>query len=692
MSEKKPFFKDRLTIISIIIGVVIFIAAFAYSTKKEERDAKEMINETLDFLNLQCIRYDNIMASNEMKDHAQLIGKVMELKNWLEAAENPMDEEFLKDYAKRQDVGGIIILSNDGELFADGCIDGKSFEDWRDVLDDRNILDVVNKPQKVYISHKSFGVDDGYDFVAMDMPNEDALIFAYSPQLKQSDGVNELRLDNLLEGYRLDLGAMIFVTDGEEILSSNDEKLINQQISEYSLIDDHINEISSSEVSVIHEENKGYMAMCMKTKDYYLYIFLPNSEVYRQRYTVMAYVLIFYVFYLVVFTLVRQREANHSNMLKMDFLRQMSHDIRTPINGIRGMVRIGKSYPDDMEKQKECLEKIWEASDILMELVNDVLDMGKLESGEIKLERKAFNIKELIESAAMALENQADSFKVKLIIGDTCGEHLDLIGSPVHIRRILINLVSNAVKYNRENGTVKVSCRELEKKGADNRAWFEIVCEDTGIGMSKEFQKQMFSKFTQENSAGEVSHHGTGLGLPIVKGLVTEMNGKITCKSEKGVGTTFYITLPFEISDTPVTKEDNTEKFKDTLDDTSILLVEDNELNMEIAEFVLNEAGARITKAWNGKEAVEIFERSKPGELEVILMDMMMPIMDGEAAARAIRSLDREDAKTVPIIAMTANAFEEDEKKSRDAGMNAHFAKPIDAGKLVSLINSLKKN
>jgi CheY-like chemotaxis protein len=326
-----------------------------------------------------------------------------------------------------------------------------------------------------------------------------------------------------------------------------------------------------------------------------------------------------------------------------------------------------------------------------MELVNDVLDMGKLESGEMKLERKPFNIEKLVKSTVDAMGNSADNFKVKLTLEEVNIEHPELIGSPVHIRRVLTNIISNAIKYNRENGTVKVYCRELEMKKGDSRAWFEIVCEDNGIGMSKDFQKHMFSKFTQENSAGEVSYHGTGLGLPIVKSLVTEMKGNISCKSEKDIGTTFYITLPFEISDAPVEEVEIVENYKDSLKGTSILLVEDNDLNMEIAEFVLDEAGAKVTKAWNGREAVEIFEKSEPGEIEIILMDMMMPVMDGETAAQIIRSLDRDDAKTVPIIAMTANAFEEDKKKSMDAGMNAHFSKPIDAGKLVVLINSMKK-
>jgi CheY-like chemotaxis protein len=277
------------------------------------------------------------------------------------------------------------------------------------------------------------------------------------------------------------------------------------------------------------------------------------------------------------------------------------------------------------------------------------------------------------------MENQASSQGITLTTGKTEGEHRHLIGSPVYVRRILVNIISNAIKYNRENGSVTVSCTEVYDSSDPEHTSYKFICSDTGIGMSREFQKHMFDQFTQEKSIGEVSHHGTGLGLAIVKNLVREMKGTISCESEVGKGTSFCITIPFLIDNDPNKHEPIPEDFFErTLDGISVLLVEDNEMNMEIAEFILEKDGASVIKAWNGREAVDIFSRSDIGEINIILMDMIMPEMDGETATRTIRSLKRDDAEVVPIIAMTANAFAEDVQRALDAGMNAHLAKPVD--------------
>jgi CheY-like chemotaxis protein/anti-sigma regulatory factor (Ser/Thr protein kinase) len=295
---------------------------------------------------------------------------------------------------------------------------------------------------------------------------------------------------------------------------------------------------------------------------------------------------------------------------------------------------------------------------------------------------------------------------VTLEKGEIAVTHDNLIGSTVHIRRVLSNIITNAIKYNRTDGRVNISCRETNRTTEDGKIFFDIVCSDTGIGMSRDFQKHMFEQFTQENAVGELSHHGTGLGLPIVKSLVDKMGGTVTCKSKRGEGTTFYISIPFAVDDTKTAGETNSAKIKDSVNDTAagtaedndaadnktpsdesltgikILVVEDNDLNMEIAEFMLEDAGIIVTEAWNGQEAVEKFSAAEPGTFDMILMDMMMPVMDGLEATRAIRALPRDDAATIPIVAMTANVFEEDVNATKEAGMNAHLAKPIDEKQL----------
>ena len=380
-------------------------------------------------------------------------------------------------------------------------------------------------------------------------------------------------------------------------------------------------------------------------------------------------------------------EANKANIAKTDFLRRMSHDVRTPINGIRGMLEIANHFPNDMEKQAECRKKIWSASGYLLDLVNDILDMSKLESGEITLENVPFNYNSVVNDVVSMTKVQANERDVTFdVIDNGSIENPNIIGSPLHLRRIYMNIVSNAVKYTPAKGSVILCTREI--KISPNRSEYEFICYDTGIGMSKEFQKHMFEPFTQENSDVRTSYKGTGLGLAITKSLVEKMGGSISVSSEKGRGTTFSVKIPFEINKNA--KEDDnslqTAQESDLIKGVKVLLVEDNDLNMEIAEFILENEGAIVTKAWNGQQAVDIFRESKPGDIDVILMDLMMPELNGIQATKLIRSMNRADASTIPIIAMTANAFKEDMEMSREAGMNEHLAKPLDSQKIITTI------
>lgn len=377
-------------------------------------------------------------------------------------------------------------------------------------------------------------------------------------------------------------------------------------------------------------------------------------------------------------------EAERANSAKTDFLRRMSHDIRTPINGIRGMLEIAERTPDDPQKQAECREKIWKASGFLLDLVNNVLDMNKLESGEIKLEYKPFSLSELEENLHSVSAIQAAEAGVQYIRAGVDTEHPDLVGSEVHLRQITQNIITNAIRYNHEGGSVKVGFREVYSDG--ETASVEFTCEDTGKGMSEEFQKHAFEPFAQETDKARTAYSGTGLGLSIAKKLVEYMGGTIVLQSRIDVGTKFTVTIPFTIDHDKIPSSFNDDIGEHNIEGVRIMLVEDNEMNMEIAEFLLKEHGAVITKAWNGEEAIELFEKSKPGSFDIILMDIMMPIMSGLEAARHIRRLPRKDAAYIPIIAMTANAFHDDIDRSIAAGMNAHITKPLEINSLVKII------
>ena len=383
-------------------------------------------------------------------------------------------------------------------------------------------------------------------------------------------------------------------------------------------------------------------------------------------------------------------DAKLANAAKTTFLRRMSHDIRTPINGIRGMATLAKNHLEEPGKEAEYIDKIITSSDYLLDLVNDVLQMNKLESGKIYLEHKSFDMRQLVKETVELCKLQAEEQDIKMSLKKLKTEHAHLIGSPVHLRQIAQNLITNAIRYNHAGGTVDITWEEIDFDG--EYAMYQFVCADTGNGMSEEFQKHLYEPFAQENDNGRSTYAGTGLGLPIVKQLVEHMGGSIDFTSQKGKGTTFIVTMKLKI-DTNYRRqiEEDTELVDVSIQGVKILLVEDNEINMQIARELLEVNGAVITEAHNGKEAVKIFETSEEGTFDVILMDVMMPEMDGLDATRYIRALKRQDARGIPIFAMTANAFIEDINQSKEAGMNEHFSKPLNMEDVIKTICKYQK-
>jgi signal transduction histidine kinase len=686
----KKYGKWLLHISEIILGTVFIglaITALVYTlcTKSEIKTGDKSAESALEFLKLQCISYDDLISSEDTVTQMQLLDKANEIKRSL--SENPDNTSFLAEFAKVQRLSGIIVIDSSFKRLAEVYTDDKHYEDWAEILKDESIADIFKYPNKTYISHLNCKDNGVYNYVAISGASADEIIFCYSHQTDNVIREKQARIRSLLAGYNLEMDGIIFITDGDTILSANKVEHVGKAYEDYPLLGDNVGNISADKITVVEENGVKYLARYSRCKGYYLYVFLPAKAVFGQRSATIAYVLIVYVLLLLILSVIKQLEISRTNRIKMEFLHQMSHDIRTPINGIRGMVRIGNRYHEDINKQKECRDKIWEASGLLLDLVNDVLDMGKLESGEMMIIEKPFNLHEMLENVADVMDSQAKSQGIRFIKGSLEGEHQNLIGSAVYVRRILINIISNAIKYNKEDGTVTLSCHEINNTGDINTAVYEFICTDTGIGMSKEFQKRMFEQFTQEKSVGEVSHHGTGLGLAIVKSLLREMKGSIRCDSEVDKGTTFYIRIPFTIDTNANTEKLETEEFSDKdLKGITVLLVEDNDINMEVAEFILKEERASVIRAWNGQEAVDIFKQSGIGEIDAILMDIMMPVMDGETAARTIRQLDRRDANEVPIIAMTANAFDEDIQSTYKAGMNAHLAKPVAPEQIKSVI------
>lgn len=382
-------------------------------------------------------------------------------------------------------------------------------------------------------------------------------------------------------------------------------------------------------------------------------------------------------------------KVRRANSAKSEFLSHMSHDLRTPINGILGMLSIIEKSPDDSERQRECRKKIRVSTEHLLSLVNDVLQVSKLESGRPVEEEEAFDLHNILDDCITILSGQAAESKIRLVMEEIELQHSRLIGNPLHLEQILMNIIDNAIKYNRPQGSVYVRVKENDCR--DGTAYYQFVVEDTGIGIREEFKKHIFEPFTQENQGARTHYNGVGLGMSIVKKLVEQMGGDIAIESQIGEGSLVQVTLPIQIDESwsaqPV---DETRNLHNNIAGMRILLVEDNEINCEIVEFMLEEAGAKVVTANDGKAAVDTFMVSEPGEFDCILMDLMMPVMSGYEAARVIRAMDRPDAKDIPIIALSANAFEEDITMAKDAGMNEHLAKPVDIKKLLRIISRLK--
>lgn len=381
----------------------------------------------------------------------------------------------------------------------------------------------------------------------------------------------------------------------------------------------------------------------------------------------------------------RAAEAKHETAMKTRFLSNMSHDIRTPMNGIIGLLDMAEEFPDDLQMQEKCRKKIRELSKYLLSMVNDILDMNKLQSGEIANQDMTFDIADMLRTVNEAAQIKAEEKQIEYIVEweKSSYPHPYLVGNPLFTARILSILADNAIKFSHIGSTISVNCNEEQLD--DKNVICEFVCKDHGIGMSKEFTEHAFELFSQENESSRTRYEGTGLGLAIAKKLTDRLHGTICLESEKGVGTTATVRIPFKIGTT-----DDIKVVRDyktiSLQGIRVLLVEDNDLNMEIARFILEDQGMIVEGAVNGQEAVELFERSEPGYYSVILMDIMMPVLNGLDATRKIRTLNRTDAETIPVIAMSANAFSDDMIRSRLAGMNAHLAKPLDRKKIVETI------
>ena len=708
----------RFWIFGILLGICVTAASLYYFFQAEKKEAENRMVKTVNYVKVQCSTYTHYNEASESKSLLRAIESARQMSTNIDMeTENGgrLSQEFLKENLQTLWVDGILVLDAEGKTVCKYSMDEALTNEITDYLQKDIIMDFTGYEERSYSERIDREDGSRIDIAACarkDAPGMVAIYYYTSPEFVRN---YTLTIQNLLNGYSTQKDGTIIVADKGTIVASNDESLLGQDTAGNQVVQAMKEHTDSQHIFHLKNEGTGGYGIMLKQRDYYIYTYLPDTEVFRNlplsvTAVVFLYLLIFGIFCFWGYRadlahrkqeqekdekykaelLRAAKKAEAANEAKTEFLQRMSHDIRTPINGICGMINVADHYADNMEKQTECRAKIKKTSHLLLELINEVLDMSKLESDEVVLEDIPFNLNSIFEEILGVIEHMAAEQNIRIIWEEKEVTHWNLIGSPVHVKRILMNILSNAVKYNKENGYVYISCREIPSKQTAMPT-LEFVCRDTGIGMTEAFQKRIFEPFAQEHAGSRTKFAGTGLGMPITKKLVEKMGGTISFESKEGTGTTFVIRIPFQIDADMKDRTETEEKTEASIQGLHVLLAEDNELNMEIAEFVLQNEGTVVTKAWNGQEAVDIFRKSSPGEFDVILMDIMMPVMNGYEAAKMIRSLDREDAKVIPIIAMTANAFTEDKMRAKEAGMDEHIAKPVDGKLLVKVINELVK-
>lgn len=704
--------------IVIIIGIVVVCVSGLLSFGSMFKQAAERSDNIVSFAKSQSLTYDSFNDSVAMTSQVLALENATQLARNISYGGESAGQAGLEQMARQLGISNAFVLTADGQLVSSYSNNDVTFQMVQQEVTDDVALEVIDHPSKVYGTRIAF--DDGsyIDVGCAARIDEPGIVVAGYYTTEAFSDRYLLSLQNMLAGYDVgDSGDIVVESDGSVVASNmlTDEMSGGIQLDsvDAQVVQDIKTRCTLGKTTLLMSGSKLYIASVDKARDYYVFTFLPVSACLGDVVGITSVVVALYCIVVVVFALFRRRsehehlhelvqqereyadrlaksahQAQSANRAKTEFLQRMSHDIRTPINGIRGMVEVANAYDGDLAKQRECRQKIWAASGILSELVNEVLDMSKLESGEVKLDLQPTNLVEVVEEVCQIMERQAQQLGVAISCDRSGIVHPVVMASSLHLKRLIMNIASNAVKYNKPGGAVRVTCTEYAQEGSG--ATYRFVIADTGIGMSSDFQKRLFDPFSREKRKDAEHATGSGLGTVIAKQLAELMDGDIVYESRLGEGTVCTITLPLTIDfDASSTLNGHYAHDRAALAGMSILMAEDNDLNREIAVFVLTEAGAKVTCADDGLEVLSAFEQAEAGTFDLILMDIMMPNMDGYEATRAIRKLARQDAHAIPIVAMSANAFTDDKVRCREAGMDGHLAKPIDSDKLIVTLTKI---
>lgn len=696
MREKRRSSKTIYIAIAIA-GLLSLLGMALIGANSAIHTAERTAERTQQYLREQCISYQDIIAADRVKSLVRLTEQVQELTDRDRLKGRERSNEGLAEYAQQQRISCVLVLNDALEPVYSYGVD----MDWSDLYTNESVSDVMQYPEKIFARRLT---RDGvvYDVAAAARTVEPGMVFCVRRQSSAVIASYYASIESLLAGYETLLNERIYtyITDGEKIIGSSDNDQWNLPVDEVPLI--RALESSPSPGSKLTQlrTDGTFFGARERYQQYSLYVFLPADFVFAQTKNMLISAFGVYAMAAVVAALLlvrlgqdrKRRELAYQKQLekeverataadqaKTHFLRSMSHDIRTPINIIMGMLEIIGRNPENVTLVQSCREKAQTAARYLLALVNDVLTLNRPK--QEALGKTPYCLTSELHEMLGISRAQAESTGVALTVMDLTLEHEQFTGDPLYLRQICQNIIGNAIKYNHPGGWVRCSFRE--SRYADGVCRLEFICEDNGAGMSETFQRHMFEAFAQENSDRGSLSGGVGLGLAVVKKLVDERGGTIQVDSALGQGTRFRVVLPMMPSEAE--PEAALPDAAASIAGRRLLVAEDNELNREIAVYLLQDAGAVVDQAADGKEAVEMFAASAPGTYDAVLMDVMMPELDGLAAARAIRGMDRPDAQ-LPIIAMTANLFDEDVAACLAAGMDAYIPKPLEAGQMIKTI------
>ena len=574
MDIKRKTKEKRIQLFGALIGICVAVVSLLYFFHAEKAEAEKRLVEIVNYVKVQCSTYTHYNESSESKSLLRAIESARQMSTNINMeTENGghLSREFLKENLQTLWVDGILVLDTEGNIDCEYSMDESLTDEITEYLQKDIIMDFAGYEERSY--SERFIREDGsrIDIAACARKDASGIVAVYYYTPSEFVRNYTLTIQGLLNGYSVQKDGTIIVADNGIVVASNDEGLLGQNTADNEVVQAMKKHTDSQHIYHFKNEGTGCYGIMLKQRDYYIYAYLPDTEVFHNLPLSVAGVIFLYFLIFSIFLfcghrtnlahrkqeqekdekykaelLIAAKKAEAANVAKTEFLQRMSHDIRTPINGICGLINMADHYADDMEKQKEYRTKVKEASNLLLELVNEILDMSKLESGEVVLEERPFNLSKISEEMLVVIEQIAAEQNIRIVWEKKEIIHKNLIGSPGYVKRVLMNILSNAVKYNRENGHIYISCMEIPSEQPEMTT-MEFVCRDTGIGMTEEFQKCVFEPFAQEHSGSRTKFAGTGLGMSISRKLVEKMGGIITFESEKGVGTTFVIRVPFKI-------------------------------------------------------------------------------------------------------------------------------------------------